>query len=613
MQYEAVQNSPTSFNIGSGELTPLSSLSNELRDLVYPSDNNDGHHKDTKTKHVIDVDLSSAARATSSTARDFLRWSATTSLKNGAAQLLAWHLDRALPHFPQINPIAGEEVDYSNPFLPEQPATASSGDEKELPPVIPLPLDGEGILNRRGISSCSVTDDSTCLRESHATLPCSSECSTGACSPSIFDGVRRVAHASTENCDVVLYTAVLGYDPEEIQVKTEFSDGEEQEEWKETTVCTIAFVPSESTLVKGVIEKVPPNSLKEQNLSPETPYNVKVKNLNGYLSHNGWLLIFVDEATKLLSPEEIFLPKLSPARLFHSSVRKAVYIDESFSYTPYPEDAQFLASETSRGARKKRTVKGPDAKGRETKYKLPEEPQRKAVLVVSPMRHLPKEKGHEMPLKEITSYLMKYNRVENDEDRQQPRNIWLQRKFYEQARTFVNSMTLRSPDRNLRHLLEIKDFIRSKWVIHHLKLESGHQLRCEWYKEHVRWNADLDQLSFAYIMATRELARKLITRQPLEDTTEELSLRQRVILQLTDASEWYPLLSTEGKGTTLPLHHSQIVPEAIPANLQDLPDNEISKANPDDALSAEGSTYYVHIMSDARMTASRQQWMKARK
>merc|ERR1711966_74272 len=230
----------------------------------------------------------------------------------------------------------------------------------------------------------------------------------------------------------------------------------------------------------------------------------------------------------------------------------------------------------------------------------------------SSMRNLPKEKGHEMPLKKITSYLMKYNRVENDEDRQQPRNIWLQRKFYEQARTFVNSMTLRSPDRNLRHLLEIKDFIRSKWVIHHLKLESGHQLRCEWYKEHVRWNADLDQLSFAYIMATRELARKLITRQPLEDTTEELSLRQRVILQLTDASEWYPLLSTEGKGTTLPLHHSQIVPEAIPANLQDLPDNEISKANPDDALSAEGSTYYVHIMTDARMTASRQQWMRAR-
>lgn len=321
-------------------------------------------------------------------------------------------------------------------------------------------------------------------------------------------------------------------------------------------------------------------------------------------------MILVDGATKPLSSEDIFLPKLSPARLFHSSVRKAMFVDETFTHSPYPDDAQFLASETSRGVLKKRTVKGPDAKGRMTKYKLPEEPQRRAVLVVSPMRRMPDEKGHRMPLNKITAALMKDYGIENEEDGRQPRNIRVQREYYERARGLVNAMDLRSPDRDRRHLLEIKDFIRSPWIIHHLKLEAGHRLRCEWYREHVRWNTHLDQLSFAAVMATRELARKLIAQQPLEEETEEPSLLQRVMLQVSDASEWHPIVSAE-EGAP-PVHHSQITPEAIPANLQDLPDNDISKVGDNDALSAVGSTYYVRIMSDARMMESRQKWLKIR-
>ena len=64
------------------------------------------------------------------------------------------------------------------------------------------------------------------------------------------------------------------------------------------------------------------------------------------------------------------------------------------------------------------------------------------------------------------------------------------------------------PDRSLTQWISDENsFIRTKWIIHHLKLEEGHQLRCEWYKdkEHVR-NTHLDQLSFAYGMAKRELA-----------------------------------------------------------------------------------------------------------
>ena len=97
MQYRSVQSSPTAFNIGSGEMSPLSSLSDEIQELA--SEKREGKEITkimAKSKNVIDVERSSAARAASIASNDYLRWSATTSLKDGAAKLLAWHLDRAL-------------------------------------------------------------------------------------------------------------------------------------------------------------------------------------------------------------------------------------------------------------------------------------------------------------------------------------------------------------------------------------------------------------------------------------------------------------------------------------------------------------------------------------
>ena len=110
-------------------------------------------------------------------------------------------------------------------------------------------------------------------------------------------------------------------------------------------------------------------------------------------------------------------------------------------------------------------------------------------------------------------------------------------------------------------------------------------------------------------MAKRELVRKIITRQPLQSEKEKLTLLLQIIKITSDAHEWHPIFSSEGAG----IHHSEINPEAIPLNLQDLPDNEIREVNHDSAFSDFGSTYYVRIMSDDRMLESRKKWMKARK
>ena len=466
-------------------------------------------------------------------------------------------------------------------------------------------------MSKLGLPSCSTHDDPMCLHEANSKLPCASECSTQSCLPSVFDSVISTTHYATEDCEVVMYTMMLGYDVVEMDLQTEFSDGEQQEEWKETTVCTIAFVPSESALVRNIIAQVPPKELLKRGVKERDSHERKVRHLNGYLAHRGWLLIMVDDAVGPLTPEDMFLPKLSPARLFHGTVRKAMFLDEQFGHMPYPEDAQFLAPETSRGALKKRTVKGKDAKGQQTKYKLPPEPQRRAVLLVSPMRHIPDEPGHKMPLREITLQLMK-DLGTDLEDGREPPEIKLQWLFYERARAHVNSLDMRALNPVSRHRLEIKDFIRSRWVVHHLKLKEGHQFRCEWYREHVGWGTHLDELSFAYVMGRRELVRKILTRQqlPPEGNPERLTVLQQVIKKMSDAHEWHPILSAEGVADAL--HFSQISPEAIPLNLQDLPGNEVTNVDPDAAFEEE-STYYVRIMSEERMLAARKMWIKARK
>ena len=73
-------------------------------------------------------------------------------------------------------------------------------------------------------------------------------------------------------------------------LETEFSDGTAQDEWRETPVCTLAFSPSESSLAKAVINQVLPKLLYERGVSPSSNHMTKAKNLNGYLTHRGWVL-----------------------------------------------------------------------------------------------------------------------------------------------------------------------------------------------------------------------------------------------------------------------------------------------------------------------------------
>ena len=508
---------------------------------------------------MIDVERSSAAQMAGITSGEYLGWTASTSIQDGAARMLAWHLDRAMPYFPSANIVGSSESDFSALEALYDDGTA-----------VPRPLDSRGVLSRRGISLCSSEDDPSCSDE--IIYPCASECSSSACSPSPFDSVIDLSHEVTEDCDVVLYTMSLGYDVESLNLETEYSDGTEQEGWMERTVCTIAYIPSESKLAKNVIEQIPPASLKKRGLTKKSPFEEKVEKLSGFLAHMGWVLILVPDAVDSLPSDVLYIPKLSPARLFHPTVRKSMFVDEQFTHTPYPDDAQFLSYETSRGILKKQTVTAQDKKGKKTKYIIPEQPERRAVLLVSPMRNIPQVSGDKMPLEDVAGSLMKEIGLGDDEaDSRELRDVDAQREFYELSRGFINSFDGRSPRYASHHVMEIQSFIRSGWVVHHLKLDEGHQLRCQWYREHVDWNTHLDQLSFAYIMAKRDLVRKIITRQPL---SKEMTTLDKIIKVKTDAHEWHPIYTLEDAPQAV--HHSEINPQAIPDNIVDLPEDEKS-------------------------------------
>ena len=109
MQYRSVQGSPTTFNIGSGEMHTLAAFADKIQQVAL----DDKRAMSRSKKSVIDVELSNAASSASYTSSEYLGWSAKTTLKDGVAKLLAWHLDRALPFFPSSTLSEDDEVDYS--------------------------------------------------------------------------------------------------------------------------------------------------------------------------------------------------------------------------------------------------------------------------------------------------------------------------------------------------------------------------------------------------------------------------------------------------------------------------------------------------------------------
>ena len=561
MQYRAAL--PTVFDLSSDSTHTLSTVARIIKEFMPGA----------KVSSNIPMDVSPVSPLIQRT-RSLLQWQPRRSLQTGLAKTMAWHLDVAFP-------FGGN--------------TTSSET-------------GDMFKNRFQISTCSADEIGCHLGPTF--LPCASECSTRVkCMPSIFDNVHSLVRDVTRECDIVLYTQSLGYNVRDLKLQATFRDDEE------IMICNFAIVPQESRLVRSAIKKVPEDQLqvfgiqidpKEEAIDPDGVNEKKMQKLNGKLLYKGWILLWVKNAIEEISESDHALLKLSPGSFFSSDVKHAVFVNENLSMSPTPEDILFLVSQSHRPKLPSRVAWQKGFDGKKHKYRLPAEPERRAAIVVSPLKQIASTKAHTLTVYEATKYMQ----FEDGEDinAKETQGVKRQREFYERVPTFVNRVDMRSPD-EAWYRYEATQWTRSTWVVHDLQLEEGRMLRCEWYQEHIQWNNTLDHLSLAYVLAKREIARRIAHNEP-DDHIKPAHLQHPELLQLTDSHEWHAMESEENR---LALVHPLNALAEVPGHMIDKDEDgmedllsihdERSKEQKKQAV-----PLFVRIISERVMMQERQRW-----
>jgi hypothetical protein len=570
MQYEATK--PISIDAASGVTTSEGSLQRALNSFS-PRSTTGGNTPILETPAGKQID-------------GFLGWKPQTSLRDGMLRTIAWHLDRDAPNGPSIET-------------------------------------GDQFLQRNDLSTCA-PDDLFCHKGRHY-LPCSSECNIkDQCLPSIFDDVRELVRNTTEGCHMILYTQSLGHNVEDLHLHSEYMDEDDLKEG-DLLICNLAFVPRESELVTRVTEKVPFEQLTkfgvmaERSDDKKTLHQRKLEGLNGRLLYRGWILIWVKDAIKPLSVTDQSLLKLSPGKLFAPEVQKALFVEENFSVSPNIEDCLFLVEELKRAAAKGRHMKRKTESDGVTKhvvYHLPSEPQRTAAILFAPLRYpnmddptVQKYRHGEKKLTIIDA--TKFMRYEAGYDyiSKEPASIRHQRQFYERVPGYVNR------DKELRSNFEpyyryvMRHWVRTRWVVHDMKLEESRLLRCDWYREQVQWGAEIDQLSFAHVMALREVKRRIAHREP-DDQIKTFIEKNPELRPLTDSYEWHAMETENNKLYQEPIKWVAEIPAHIAALQEDQPAEEGKNENENEE---ENVPLFIRIMSEKTMAASRKRWIKKRK
>ena len=381
-------------------------------------------------------------------------------------------------------------------------------------------------------------------------------------------------------------------------------------------VCNFAFIPRESSLVDTIIKKVPDEQLAKFGISPSAftkksdLREEKRNGLNGRLLYKGWILVWVKAATTPLPTSDKFLLKLNPGKFFSKDVKRALFVDENFPVSPNLEDVLFLMGEVHRDALGARSVYQNSPKGKKHKFRLQPEPERRAVMLLSPLKQRASSNSKETALadgqKLTANTASKYMRYEIGEDasHSEAPEKKKQREFYERIASFVNRVDMRSPEEPL-YRYELKHWIRTRWIVHDMTLEEGRELRCDWYDEHVQWGNDLDQLTFTHVMARREVERRMEHQEP-DDHIKPPHVQHPELKLLTDAHEWHPYMGKEHRLDNLGKALVK-VPEHM-ASEDDREDGEVEADPVDQTFQASKVPLFVRIMSERVMMFARQQW-----
>lgn len=517
-------------------------------------------------------------------------WKPKIHLSQGLIRTLAWHLHRQHP--------------YGNK-------------DQSLETV-------DQFLVRHGQEPCAA-DDWMCHKSLTASFPCMSECNTRQeCLPSIFDETQALAKTVTEGCQIVLYTQALGYNVKDLPLQSEYMDDANLDD-DTKLICNYAFVPRDSSLVKSVTSKVPNEQLfkfgvdVKGNTNKANLQEMKLEGLNGRLLYRGWILLWVNDATTLLSPTDQSLLKVSPSKLFHSDVERAIFMEENFSVSPNLEDVSFLVDQLERRALPKRTfkkdVKVETSFGNEVvkrqKFRLPPEPPRRAVILFAPLR-LPNDPHDEsiqrirrgdkkLKVRDAVKFMRHEWELEGTRESESERR---QREFYERISSYVNRNDKRSPNEPW-YRYSMRHWVRTRWVVHDMDLEEARLLRCDWYQEHLLWGSELDQLAFAHVMAVREVKRRMAHDEP-DDHVKTFIEEHPHLKDLTDSYEWHAMETDMNLLYREPIQWNSLLPDHVTVEVEEEPAS--ADVDPDQPI-----PLYVRIISERVMAASRKIWAKDQK
>jgi hypothetical protein len=593
MQFRPENGKPALFEIrsdGENVLSPrhIQDLTRQILDTRKSSIRITSTTRKDRKQIILDRRRDEERKTNTDVMEDLLGWTPRLPLEEGLVRTIAWHLDRAHPYG-----LPYRTYEHSR-ILSKSPAVET----------------GDMLLKRLSYSTCK-PDELVC-HGGRPFLPCASECALhDQCLPSIFDEIVPMVQELTEECDIVLYTQNFDKTATDLFLQTEFLED------IKPLVCNFAFIAGESKLVETVIAKVPDNELKklgfdpspEDARNPKTYKERKYEKLNGRLLYRGWILIWTKDTPADLPIHDKFLLKLSPGRLFHKDVKSAVFIDQAFGVSPTSDDIQFLVQETYRKAWKPRVVKRKQRP--KAKFLLPAEPQRRAIVLMSELKFQDSSKSERLsPDEKISTYeATRFMRFSNGEDPlgKEPPNVRLQREFYDRLRATINPDYARGPGEPL-HKFELNAWVRSRWVVHDMAHEESRQFRCEWYQEHVLWENDLDQLSFAYVMAKLELDRKLAHKEPDEVIQKHLTEKTEMKKLLSDTFEWRAL-KTEQNRLFSPYEEMQI----LPYDMEYAEERALKSAKTADEPEGPHTPLFVRIISDRIMAYARKSWSKAKR
>ena len=303
----------------------------------------------------------------------------------------------------------------------------------------------------------------------HFRFPCASECSLSHdCLLSPFDAVIKLTQKKTSGCKIVLYMINLWSDTTALPASAPIGKSE-SENATSTTFCRIAFVSR----------------------------NSPVGNMT---DSSGWDIIPVYGDAAGMSEAEYMLPKLSPSKLFHRTVSRAMFVDPEHFKIPAADDIlgmlRMIDASPKKGKLKRISRSGTPI------FKLerqPDSPGRAVTLFTQ-----------EQTFSEVSLNGRIKELLARDGVQPKPR-LQLQQQHYEHA----SHLVINGERRSLTTMAENEFpkfpwlWIRSTLLVHDLRHEESRLLRCEWYDEQVFWgNSDLEDLSFAWIMARRRVRRE---------------------------------------------------------------------------------------------------------